>query len=149
MHPLALRIAPYAALAVLAGATGWTVNGWRLEARISSLKEGYATTMMQAEQAARKKEQELNQKAADIKRKKDAEIAGVNSALQFALGGVRDRPSSSGLPRDPANGKTTQGCDGTQLFRDYAELALREAARADTVRSALLSCYQQYDSLRP
>jgi hypothetical protein len=149
LGPIALRIAPYAAVAVLAGVTGWKVNGWRLEARISDLKASYLKDYAEAEKSARNREKELTEAAAQIRRQKDEQIARINSELWITLDGVRQRPSIHDLPADTTLGQTAQGCYPAELFREHAEMALREAARADTIMSALNSCYLQYDSLRP
>ena len=129
--------------------TGWAVNGWRLEARISDLKASYLKDYAEAEKSARTREKQLVETADTLRRQKDEQIARINSELWVSLDGVRDRPSIHDLPADTTLGQTAQGCYPAELFREHAEMALREAARADTIMSALNSCYLQYDSLRP
>jgi len=90
--------------------------------------------------------QERHQTAADqIRKEKDAKIASINNQLLDALMQLRSRPSRA---QSASNGQTSQYCTGAQLYAEDAELALREAARADTIREALKACYLQYDSLK-
>jgi K+-sensing histidine kinase KdpD len=147
--PWKVKAVTYAVTLVMGLVAGWMTNGWRLEARISDLKASYLKDYAEAEKQARQKEQELSAKADLIRKQKNEQIANINSQLRAALNGLRDRPSSINLPADTTPGQTAQGCYPAELYREHAEMALREAARADTIRSALNACYLQYDSLRP
>lgn len=75
---------------------------------------------------------ELNQAAADRDR---------------AFGELRKRPARpagvSEAPRPQCAGGT-----GAELSGPDAEFLVREAARADTIRAALISCYADLDGLR-
>jgi hypothetical protein len=85
---------------------------------------------------------EEHQTAADqIRKEKDAQIAAINSSLADALVQLRSRPSRTQATN---NG---QGGTGLSLSAEDASFLEREAAGADTLRSALSACYQQYDSL--
>ena len=147
--PWKVKAVTYAVTLVMGLVAGWMTNGWRLEARISNLKASYLKDYAEAEKQARQKEQELSAKADLIRKQKNEQIANINSQLRAALNGLRDRPSSANLPADTTPGQAAQGCYPAELYREHAEMALREAARADTIRSALNACYLQYDSLRP
>ena len=86
------------------------------------------------------KAQEEHQQAADqIRKDKDAQIANINNQLADALIKLRSRPSR--------NDKTNNGQGGTgaTLSAEDATFLIREAARADQLRTALQACYQQYD----
>jgi len=146
---LTTKLGIYISFGIFCGAIGWAVNGWRLEARISDLKASYLKDYAEAEKSARNREKELTEAVAQIRRQKDDQIARINSQLWVAIDGVRDRASIHDLPADTTLGQTAQGCYPAELYREHAEMALREAARADTIMSALNSCYLQYDSLRP
>ena len=147
--PWKVKAVTYGVTLVIGLVAGWMTNGWRLEARISNLKASYLKDYAEAEKQARQKEQELSAKADLIRKQKNEQIANINSQLRAALNGLRDRPSSINLPADTTPGQAAQGCYPAELYREHAEMALREAARADTIRSALNACYLQYDSLRP
>jgi hypothetical protein len=98
------------------------------------------------QQAATQKAQEEHQAAADkIRKEKDAQIASINNQLADALIGLRERPNRT---QAAGNGQGAQFCTGAQLYAEDAGLALREAARADTIREALKACYLQYDTLK-
>ena len=134
MFPLGIltyvKIGLCAALLFLAGYIGFSLEA----ARFNSYK--------QAQQAATQALQEQHQAAADqIRKEKDAQIASINTQLADALSQLRSRPSRT---QDAANG---QGGTGATLFADDATFLVREAARADIIRTGLAACYDQYDAL--
>ena len=90
-------------------------------------------------------EKNYQAKAAKIESEKNAQIRNINNQLVDAVSELRKRPSRA---QSAVNGQTTSYCTGSQLYAEDAELALREAARADTIREALKACYLQYDSLQ-
>ena len=84
-----------------------------------------------------------SQKATDeIRKAKDAQITAINSQLVDAISQLRSR---SNIPTKTING---QDCNGATLSAPDAEFLVREAARADQIRVALQSCYQQYESVK-
>jgi hypothetical protein len=86
--------------------------------------------------------QERHQTAADqIRKEKDAKIAAINNSLADALMQLRSRPS-----RAQASSNGSCGT-GSTLSAEDAEFLVREAARADILRTGLEACYSQYDSL--
>lgn len=120
---------------VISFGAGWTTNGWRLNNQINSEKI--------AMQKAIKDKEDSNQKATDdIRRKKDANISIINNQLVNALSELRQRPSRA--DKVPTNG---QGCSGRSLYAEDSEFLIREFARADTIRTALGACYEQYDAI--
>ena len=95
-----------------------------------------------AQQTATQKAQEEHQAATDqIRKEKDAQIASINAQLVDAIGELRKRPSRT---QAASNG---QGGTGATLFAEDAEFLIREAARADQIRTGLEACYKQYDSI--
>ena len=94
------------------------------------------------EKVIREKEHEYQADADKIRKEKDAQIKAINSQLVDAISELRKRSSRSS---ETNNGK---GCNGSSLYAEDAEFLVREAARADQIRVALQSCYQQYDSLK-
>lgn len=87
--------------------------------------------------------------AYQIQKDRDDEIKDIAHERDAALAELRNRPRrpAPGTAEASGNGQTASGCTGSQLYREDAELALREAARADTIRVALKSCYAQYDMI--
>jgi hypothetical protein len=96
-----------------------------------------------ADQIAQTQKIEQAQQAATdrIRKEKDAQIASINNSLADALIELRKRPSRA---QGAANG---QGGTGLSLSAEDSQFLVREAARADILRTALSACYDQYDSL--
>ena len=85
-----------------------------------------------------------HQAAADkIEKDKNDQINAINTQLANALIELRNRPKR---PKSEASSIAACGT-GLSLFAEDAAFLDREAARADTLRSALQACYEQYDSL--
>ena len=94
------------------------------------------------EKVIRQKEHQYQAAADEIRKAKDAQINAINNQLADALVSLRNRPS-----RTTETGNR-QNCNGTGLYAEDAEFLIREATRADQIRIALQSCYQQYDSIK-
>lgn len=99
-------IAALVAAGLLFGA-GWTVNGWRADAEIASLKSGYDKTAADASEKARQIELGMRDKLAQIdKLQTDLEHAkSENQALSARLSSGTQRvyvrascPASGGVP---------------------------------------------------
>ena len=106
-----------------------------------------------AMEAARQKEQELQSKADQIRKDKDREIRDVNARATALANSLRVRPerpapAASPVPGTASTGPAPAGCSGPELFRQDAELLVREAERGDQLRAALKQCYTQYESLK-
>ena len=97
----------------------------------------------------RERENTWRVNTATIEKERDDEIKDIAHERDAALAELRNRPRrpAPGTAQSPANGEAASGCTGAELYRDDAELALREAARADTIRVALKACYAQYDMI--
>lgn len=76
-----------------------------------------------------------------IEKEKNAQIASINNQLVDAVSELRKRPS-----RTQSAGNGSCGT-GATLSAEDAEFLIREAARADIIRSGLSACYKQYDAL--
>ena len=108
-----------------------------------SIGYGKLTTYKLEQEAATRQKEAENQAATDkIRKDKDAKIADINNKLVDAISELRNRASR---PAEiTSNG---QSCTGRSLYAQDAEFLVREAARADTIRTALEACYNQYDSI--
>ena len=97
---------------------------------------------LEQSEITRQKEAE-NQVATDqIRKTKDAKIADINNKLVDAISELYKRPTR---PAEiTSNG---QSCSGASLYAEDGSFLIREAARADTIRTALQACYEQYDSI--
>jgi hypothetical protein len=115
----------------------------------ATLQADYTKKLLEASELAREREQVMVSSADKIRKEKDAQIASLNSRLGTALDGLRQRP-----PRTPSSSQGSPdtcpgaGATGSSLSREDSEFLVREAARADRLRSALEQCYKQYDSVR-
>ena len=90
----------------------------------------------------RQKEIEHQTAADKIEKDKNAQIKAINSQLVDAISELRKRPNR------PENASIGQSGTGSTLYAEDAEFLIREASRADTIRVALQSCYQQYESIK-
>jgi len=90
----------------------------------------------------RKKEIEQQAKTDEIRKVKDAQIQSINNQLANALVQLRNRPSRSDTTSNGQSGT------GATLYAEDAEFLIREAARADQIRTGLDACYKQYDAIK-
>lgn len=103
---------------------------------------GCSYQQSKAERTIRDKEHQYQADADEIRKAKDDQIRNINNQLADALVSLRQRPSRTA---ETGNG---QNCNGTGLYAEDSEFLVREASRADQIRVALQSCYQQYDSIK-
>ena len=94
------------------------------------------------EQVLRDKEHQYQADADQIRKEKDAQIRDINSKLVDAISELRKRPSRAEQAR------SGQSCNGASLSAEDAEFLVREAARADQIRTGLIACYKQYDAIK-
>ena len=126
---------------------GWLANGGRYIAQIAKADAVRAEQRAQAAASALAKEQAWQAAADKLKESNDAEIRSINTRLAAALVELRSRP-----PRpDPASAapsradEAPKGCTGASLYAQDAQFLIREAARADEIRSAYVQCAAQYE----
>lgn len=106
-------------------------------------------TTKQADEKYRATEQRWKIQTIEITKDRDDEIANINASRDALLVQLRNRPRRPTSPaaESPADGQTATGCTGASLYAEDAEVALREAARADTIRAGLKACYAQFDEI--
>lgn len=78
-----------------------------------------------------------------IEKDKNDQINAINTRLANALVELRNRPSR---PKSETTNTSTCGT-GSTLYAEDSQFLIREAARADQIRTGLQACYDQYDSL--
>ena len=103
-----------------------------------------------AQEEARKKEQELQATADQLRREKDEEIrdiAAKSAALASKLRDRKERPTQTGSVSSTAS-VGSSGCTGKDLYRSDSEFLVGIAREADELRTALKQCYTQYEALR-
>src|SRR5690606_22427040 len=99
------------------------------------------------------REETLLSQIFDLQKEKEREIQIINSNHDALVRSLRERPSRNSTP--PAENSSTDPtnssggvCTGRELSREDAEFLAREAARADTLREALIILRQQYERAR-
>ena len=97
-----------------------------------------------ADQVLQVQKIEHEQQAAtdQIRKQKDAQIEAINNQLVNAISELRKRPSR------PAEANLGSCGTGATLYAEDGEFLIREAARADKIRSGLEACYKQYDAIK-
>lgn len=138
----------YAALLAAAMATNCTTMH-RLDSAkldLSDLKAQHAEAARAAEASARAKEQAaattlatVEKDSRDAQKRLSADLAAAHRELRNRP----ERPSGGDVSKGPGN---SLGCTGAGLFAEDAGAALREAARADSVRLQLEACRKAYES---
>ena len=102
------------------------------------------------QEAARQKEQQLQTQADRLRRDKDAEIRNINARATALANSLRDRNSRASETNSSASvagtGQAGTRCTGAELSREDAEFLAGEAARADSLRTALRQCVAQYEA---
>lgn len=113
---------------------------------LADLKANHAEAARAAEASARSKEQAAAKSLATIEQKARDEQKRLSADLAAAHRELRDRPqrpSGGDVPKGPAAGV---GCTGASLYRQDAAALVREAGRADQLRTELARCTSAYDA---
>lgn len=113
---------------------------------LSDIKAQHAEAARAAEASARAKEQAAATTLATIEQKASNEQKRLSADLAAAHRELRNRPErprGGDVSKSPSN---SLGCTGAGLFAEDAGVALREAARADSVRLQLEACQAKYDA---
>lgn len=100
----------------------------------------------EAAETALRSEREQQKGVNDAIQQQAEELAVINSGLRDDIKRLQSRPPR--IIRVP--GTPTTDCEGTtgrELSRPDAEFLTGLAARADTIRSALIACYAYADSI--
>lgn len=113
---------------------------------LSDLKAQHAEAARAAEASARSKEQAAATTLAQTEKEARDAQKRLSADLAVALDSLRKRPARPASGDVPASAGNPVGCTGAGLFAEDASAALREAARADLVRTELARCTQAYDA---
>jgi len=90
MHGMKQTLIAMLVAAVISALTAWTVNGWRLNAKIGQLNQNHALALTKASEAAAAETARM-QKEKDDALAKAQETAQRNAAAAAAAGRERDR----------------------------------------------------------
>lgn len=139
-------LAKYLGLGVIGLIIGWTINGWRLNASIASLKASYAEEVGRVLAEARSRDKSLLEASESMRRTRDAQIKDLNRRLQSVNAELQLRKKRDS--RESTDTAACSGATGAELSREDAEFLAREATRADSVVENLNYCIAQYNSIR-
>ena len=110
-----------------------------------SVRADMADAVRIATENARKIEQEKQEKINAIAQHQQNELQNINTKLLDNIKRLHNRPNKRHVPKD--NKATCEGATGAELSRPDASFLTREAARADTIRTALKACYKYADEV--
>lgn len=121
----------------------------RLNAQHADQERFRAIQQADNERLARQTEDTWVNSVGKIQQEKQDEIASINRRHAAELDSVRQRADrkpagTSGVPKDSA---ACSGNTGAELSRPDAEFLAGEAARAESLRAALVACYKAYDAV--
>jgi Tfp pilus assembly protein PilX len=134
-----------AVLLALLGVQTMRLNHAHMER--AQLEAQHAEAARKAEADARATERKWQDQANETTKAKDEQILNINARLADALGELRNRPSRP-AGDVPSTSSTCKGTTGAGIYAEDAAVVIREAARADRLRTALAACYSQYDQIR-
>lgn len=140
-------------LAVAAAAIwghGWLAGAEHGEDKLNAYKADVdRQTLIQAARSL-KASTKLLQDGITREKAKNDEINDINRRLSIAVAdSVRYRAERRRVATpNPTTPASCDGATGAELSRPDAEFSVREAARADRIRAALKTCYEQYNQAR-
>jgi hypothetical protein len=156
-----LKILAAAAIAIAISHAGvaWFAHKRGTQSGMSQVQsqwdqERLATQAAQAEEQMKAKQRETALKALMAKQRKEHQYESDRLSIlyQSALSRLSDRPDrpdSGSVSEDSRVGAVpADGCTGAELFRPDAEFLVREAQRADQLRTALQACIGAYDATK-
>ena len=177
MMPDKTTLAALLAVTVLAGAAGWTANGWRYEAQLSDLKSNYATATEKAASAHAKALAEANERGNHLvieqaamentfnetlreknneiarlttgRRCLDARVVGMLNRDDGAASNGRSAPQAAGVVVR-ADGTAAAGADDGQetAGNDGADAGEESFASDADVAGWIALCRTRYDICR-
>lgn len=142
---------------------GWKTQGWRLGKEIETIRAIHdkekavaSDALRQAEQKYREQEVQTTRMLADAQEKRNEEIRRINARHATTVNSLRNRPERvshtyspvAEMPSTPEVSTPSEWCDGSRLYREYAEAFAREAALAAETQAELRACYTQYEEIR-
>jgi len=102
-----------------------------------------------AQEEARKKEQELQANADQLRQEKDREIRNLNARATALNNSLQHRPTrTSEAGSLPNSSKSCSGASGKELARGDAEFLVWYATEAARLQADLNQCIRQYEALR-
>ena len=141
-------------VAVIAAAgAGYFQGSEHGQAKIQNLwdkeKAAQYAEYAKGQEAARKKEQELQANADQLRQEKDREIRNLNARATALNNSLQQRPTrTSEAGSLPNSSKSCSGASGKELARGDAEFLVWYATEAARIQADLNQCIRQYEALR-
>ena len=141
-------------VAVIAAAgAGYFQGSEHGQAKIQNLwdkeKAAQYAEYAKGQEAARKKEQELQANADRLRQEKDREIRDLNARATALNNSLQHRPTrTSEAGSLPNSSKSCSGASGKELARGDAEFLVWYATEAARLQADLNQCIRQYEALR-
>jgi type II secretory pathway pseudopilin PulG len=111
----------------------------------------YNKKIQELEIKSLKAESELKDKVQAIKGETNAQIKAIDRKYNATIASLRnrtERSTTSNSTSNTCNAESTQGATGAQLYRDDATVLIRFARDTEELKTHLLACYQQYDTVK-
>jgi len=96
------------------------------------------------------KEAELQSNMDTLRKAYSNETAKLATNVRNLSNSLRNRPERPAVPASAASSAaaTAPGCTGAELYKPDGEFLVREAARADAIRIAMIQCQAAYDAAK-
>ena len=147
-----LTVGAIAALVLTNGYTFWRLSAERnahesFKGETAQAEQVRSETARKAEAGHRARERTQAQTLQAITTKADHEKTRLAADLRAALDSLRNRPQRPAAAGGavPPGAADQLACTGASLFAEDADAALREAARADSLRLQLAACQAAYN----
>jgi hypothetical protein len=131
------------------------VHAWKVKTAVNKAVAEqviiYNNKVKELEIKSLKSESELKDKVQTIKGEKDAQIKAIDRKYSTTIASLLNRPersTSSNPTTSTCNAESTQGATGKELYRNDAEVLVRFARDTEELKTYLLACYQQYDTVK-
>jgi uncharacterized membrane protein YqiK len=151
MHPILIKIVIIISLITAVFLThNWKVNK-AVNKAVAEQVAIQTKKIRELEIKSLKAESELKDKVQSIKGEKDAEIKAIDRKYSTTIASLRSRPersTSSNPTTSTCNAESPQGATGKELYRNDAEVLIRFARDTEELKTHLLACYQQYDTVK-
>lgn len=151
MHPILLKIVIIISLITAVFLShNWQVNK-AVNKAVAEQVAIQTKKIQELEIKSLKAESELKDKVQSIKGEKDAEIKAIDRKYSTTIASLRSRPersTSSNPATSSCNAESAQGATGKELYRNDAEFLTRFARDTEELKTHLLACYQQYDTVK-
>lgn len=127
----------------------------RVNIQAADERAASAAKLADAQGKLRQIEQNLNTTAFEIRKESNEKVQSLVAQrdallrrVRLAEAGAATSALVSRITTDPGNRETLSGDTQSELLGSLGTADVEEAVRAEIIRTELLACYKQYDSVR-